>query len=221
MIHEVESDSAFHQELFVQQKRFLDKEPSSTSFMFLHPRAGSEFFPYVLIYALVRLLQPEIVVETGGTPGTSSAFILQAMRQNGCGRLVTLDLPDWSTITNPESEAEKHWYAHMPQHLPPGWMVPGALQDRWEQVLGDARETLGGVMETYPEIDLFIHDSDHSYNHMLWEYRTAWPHIRAGGMLYSDDIALNTAFPEFAREVGQSPLIYDSYHIGVIKKPAP
>jgi len=48
---------------------------------------------------------------------------------------------------------------------------------------------------------LQIHDSLHTYEHMLWEFRQAYPHLPAGGLLFSDDAKWNSAFPEFAFEV--------------------
>jgi predicted O-methyltransferase YrrM len=36
---------------------------------------------------------------------------------------------------------------------------------------------------------------------MLWEYRAAFPYIRPGGLLVSDDALWNAAFPEFSGEV--------------------
>src|SRR6266581_3100545 len=51
-------------------------------------------------------------------------------------------------------------------------------------------------------IDVFIHDSLHTYDHMLWEYRAAYDHIRPGGLLISDDALWNSAFSEFAATVG-------------------
>ena len=50
-------------------------------------------------------------------------------------------------------------------------------------------------------VDLFVHDSDHSYGHMLWEYSTAWPRLSGGGVLYSDDIEWNSAFRDFSQSV--------------------
>jgi predicted O-methyltransferase YrrM len=46
-------------------------------------------------------------------------------------------------------------------------------------------------------IDMFLHDSSHSYRHMLWEFRQFWPHLRDGGLLVSHDVQMNAAFPEF------------------------
>jgi predicted O-methyltransferase YrrM len=46
-------------------------------------------------------------------------------------------------------------------------------------------------------IDMFLHDSSHSYKHMLWEFRLFWPRLRDGGLLVSHDVQMNAAFPEF------------------------
>ena len=44
---------------------------------------------------------------------------------------------------------------------------------------------------------MFLHDSSHSYRHMLWEFRQFWPRLRDGGLLVSHDVQMNAAFPEF------------------------
>jgi len=46
-------------------------------------------------------------------------------------------------------------------------------------------------------IDMFLHDSSHSYKHMLWEFRQFWTRLRDGGLLVSHDVQMNAAFPEF------------------------
>jgi len=51
-----------------------------------------------LLYALVRVFQPEVVVETGVGPGGSSAFILNALERNGFGHLYSIDLPSYDEI---------------------------------------------------------------------------------------------------------------------------
>jgi hypothetical protein len=68
-------------------------------------------------------------------------------------------------------------------------------------MVGDARDLLPKLLVDVASLDVFIHDSLHTYEHMLWEYRSAYPHLREGGLLVSDDAMWNSAFPEFAREV--------------------
>jgi len=73
-------------------------------------------------------------------------------------------------------------------------MVPTDLRNRWHLYLGDAKEMLPRLLQTLGTIDIFIHDSLHSYEHMLFEFRTAWPHLRGGGVILSDDIDANCSF---------------------------
>ena len=47
-------------------------------------------------------------------------------------------------------------------------------------------------------IDLFLHDSDHSYANQSAEYVAAWSILRPGGLLLSDDVDWSCAFLDFA-----------------------
>jgi len=47
----------------------------------------------------------------------------------------------------------------------------------------------------------FIHDSLHTYDHMTWEFETAYPHLLSGGLLFSDDALWNDSFDDFARRM--------------------
>jgi predicted O-methyltransferase YrrM len=140
----------------------------------------------LLQYAVVRAFQPRIVVETGVANGVSSAYILLALQANGRGTLYSIGL-------------------HDPQYLPAGkalgWIVPQELRSTWKLLVGDSRTILPGLLDEIGSTDIFIHDSLHTYEHMLWEYRRAYPHLPSGGLLFSDDAKWNSAFPEFALEV--------------------
>jgi len=46
-------------------------------------------------------------------------------------------------------------------------------------------------------IDIFIHDSLHTPQTMKYEFEKAWPFVRAGGLLISDDVEGNSAFVDF------------------------
>ncbi len=140
----------------------------------------------LLQYMAIRAFQPETVVETGVANGVSSAYILLALQKNERGALYSVSLKD------PQ---------YLPVGKPLGWIVPESLRSRWNLLIGDSRGLLPSLLAKLGTIDVFIHDSLHSYDHMLWEYRTAFPFLRPGGLLFSDDAAWNSAFPEFCREV--------------------
>jgi hypothetical protein len=189
--------------------------PLPTDFMVEPSGGGSMFFHLVSLYAFVRIVRPQTVVETGGTPGKSSAFILRAMERNGVGRLYTIDLPP--------SEAQAGRIAPStasgarPRGLSSNWCVPETLRARQQLILGSAEEHLAPLLRRLGSVDVFIHDSDHSQAHMMWEFRTAYPFIRSGGYLWSDDVLSNSAWRDFCAEAGLARTEFLSQ--GVVRKP--
>lgn len=143
------------------------------------------------IYACIRVLQPEVMIETGVSHGASSCLILNAMRRNGKGKLISIDLPD--NDTNPD-------YNFGGKPTETGWMVPEALRNRWQLHLGYAQDLLPAILAEEKKIDIFFHDSDHSYAHMKYEFEISAPYIRKGGLLLSDDVHKNSAFSEFTEK---------------------
>ena len=140
-------------------------------------------------YAAARSLRPDVIVETGVASGVSSTYLLFALHKNGAGILHSIELGD---------------PRYLPAGKPPGWLVPEWLKSRWKLLIGDARRELPDLLNKLGQVDIFIHDSLHTYEQMLWEYRAAYPYLRGGGLLLSDDAALNAAFYEFAAEAGVS-----------------
>lgn len=136
------------------------------------------------IYSLVRLLKPRVIVETGVADGVTSSYILRALEDNGEGRLYSIDLPS----------------GLLPEGRSPGWIVDEALRKRWDLRVGDAAELLPPLLAELGEIDMFLHDSLHTYAHMTLEYRVAWPRLKPGGLFLSHDVGQNWAFFDFMKE---------------------
>jgi predicted O-methyltransferase YrrM len=138
----------------------------------------------ITMYVGVRAFQPRVMVETGVFYGAMSAMILSAMRQNGGGRLYSIDLP---------IEADQ-----LPEHLR-GALVTEELRTNWQLILGDSRVELPRLLQSLGEIDAFNHDSLHTTQHMMWEYETAWPYIRPGGTLSSHDVVMTPSWQRFCK----------------------
>ncbi len=81
-----------------------------------------------------------------------------------------------------------------------------SCEGRWTLHVGPSRTLLPGLARKLAPIDLFLHDSDHSYVAQYEEYRQAWPHLAGGACLISDDVS-NPAFAEFAAHVGERPYL--------------
>jgi predicted O-methyltransferase YrrM len=153
------------------------------------------------LYALMRELQPETVVETGVCNGFSTAFLLLGLDRNGVGELHSLDLPDVvGEVYDPGTFWEGKRGAAIPPGKDPGWVIPDELRGRWRLVLGRSQEELPPLLERLGTLDFFMHDSEHSYECMRFEFETAWPALRDGGVLIADDWDWNDAFMELAQE---------------------
>lgn len=136
------------------------------------------------MYLICRAIRPRIVVETGVQFGSFDAHILNALAGNEIGTLHSIDLPK---PKNP---------------YPQGHLIPEELRDRWQLHLGDARTVLPDLLSRIGPLDLFLHDSHHTARHMRWEYETALPHMRSGGVVASHDVLCNGAFENFSRRHG-------------------
>lgn len=123
-------------------------------------------------YAIVRAMQPALVVETGTDKGLGSVVLASALMRNGEGRLITLDI-------NPES----------------GYLIEGtyaAWVDRW---IGDSIDALASIDST---VDIFLHDSDHSTDHERRELVAVEPHLGPESIVLSDNSHCTAVLSEWA-----------------------
>jgi predicted O-methyltransferase YrrM len=161
----------------------------------------------IRLYALVRKLRPRVAVETGVCNGFSTAFLLLGLQRNGIGELHSIDLPE---VVGADYESGTFWEgkqgAAIPPGKEPGWMIPAGLRERWRLTVGRSQDELRPLLARIGEIDLFVHDSEHSYECMDFEFRAAWPALRDGGGLVADDWNWNEAFAELARDTGRTPV---------------
>ena len=161
----------------------------------------------IRLYALVRKLAPGVAVETGVCNGFSTAFVLLALARNGKGELHSIDLPE---VVGADYEPGTFWEgkqgAAIPPGKEPGWMIPPQLRERWHLTVGRSQDELPPILDRLGQIDLFVHDSEHSYECMDFEFRATWPVLAAGGALVADDWNWNEAFAELARDAGRTPV---------------
>lgn len=150
---------------------------------------------YELLYFLVRYLGPANVVETGVAAGWSSRAILDAMRANDYGRLVSVDLP-YSRL---ESMVGK---PHISDDQV-GLMVDDHLRDRWSLLVGSDRERLPVALSLAGKVDLLHYDSDKDYDGRAWAMKTAEPVLSPDATIVMDDIRDNSFFMDYVRTRGK------------------
>lgn len=116
-------------------------------------------------YVIVRLLQPTRVVETGIHDGLGSLVLLSALERNAQegkeGSLVSFDIDATA-----------------------GWIV--GRHPRWSRRIESTRTGLATALEEAP-VQMFLHDSLHTYEHERFELECAAGQLPAGGLLVSDN----------------------------------
>lgn len=147
------------------------------------------------LYFAVRILRPDVVVETGVFRGLSSALILAGLADNGKGHLYSIDLPDGSYRT----DSGRVDSSNLPEGLSPGYVIPDSLRGRWSLRVGDAKTELPRLLDELGRIDVFYHDSEHTYEAMSGEFKIAYSHLSSHGVLLADDVSWNSAFLDFTR----------------------
>jgi len=151
-----------------------------------NPRRGiSEAHPYwarrLGWYALVRAVQPDHVVETGTDLGLGSCVIAAALLRNGHGRLTTID-------TDPEA----------------GYLIGKPWENVIDNRSGNSLDILGGVTD----VDMFLHDSLHTYEHESAEIVAIEPNLATGAIVLSDNAHESPACAEFAERTGRHYLFF-------------
>lgn len=134
------------------------------------------------MYIVCRLIEPDVVIESGVRYGSFDAHITAALNKNNNGIMYSIDLPD---------AIEKFDY---------GYLVPDDCKKRWNVQLGDANDILPELLEDEGPVDIFLHDSLHTRDHMKWEYQTAYPRLSNDGVVASHDVLKSNVFENFAND---------------------
>jgi predicted O-methyltransferase YrrM len=141
------------------------------------------------LYAAVRVLRPELVIETGVASGASSWLILNALARNEIGTLHSIDLPN--------RDPARAYNVGAADSI--GRAVPDCLRSRWRLSIGDSRVLLPELLAETGPVGLFFHDSEHSLQAMTQEFEAVLPSLEPGGLIVSDDVQKNAAFSTTVR----------------------
>ena len=140
------------------------------------------------IYKFVRLYKPKQIVETGVANGVSTYFILNAMKKNGVGKLISIDI-----------------------NKNVGGLLAGNEKTDWRLYILNKKSSKKSLVKTLNEIknrnvSIFLHDSNHSYNWQLFEYENALKILKPK-IIMSDDIDNSLAFYYFCKKTHKNPYI--------------
>jgi hypothetical protein len=138
-------------------------------------------------YALVRAIQPEHVVETGTHLGLGSCAIAAALLRNGHGRLTTIDI---------EPEA--------------GYLIGEPWANAVDRRIGSSID----VLEDLRDVDMFLHDSLHTYDYETKELAAVEPNLRVGAIILSDNAHASSALSDWAERTGRHYLFFKEQPAG-------
>ena len=122
-------------------------------------------------YALVRILKPEVVVETGTDKGLGTLLIAQALKENSCGKIYSFDIDPFS-----------------------GVLIDLKDWENIELLKGDSIENL----KKMGKVDMFIHDSDHSKNYEMTEFESIQKSLSDNSIVISDNSQYTPALLEWS-----------------------
>lgn len=233
-IQTILSDYLFHETYmqFIHQKlSILEKQGIQPN------RLGNE--KGEIIYSCIRYLKPSIVVETGVAAGFSSSCALMGLMDNDYGRLIPVDYPNYKSGFKKIARDFKHkgivetlsypglrhilgYFIKQNYHIPKGeksgWAIPGELKKYWRLYNGLSKNILPNLISKTNSVDIFFHDSDHSEENMLFEFRLIWPFISDNNIILSDDVNINNAFKIFCGEIKYKKALIYKGEFGAILK---
>ena len=117
-------------------------------------RPGLDDLEAEISYLLLRRLRPEHVVEIGTSRGSSTSWLLSALRDNDRGRLVSFRR------------------SRRPSAVP-----PELAEDRWTVYTGDVRARLEALPGT---TDYLLLNAAHTRRFGRWYVRTVFPRLPSG-----------------------------------------
>ena len=158
-----------------------------------------------ICYFLVRLLKPNVVLETGVAIGNSSRAILSGLQRNRKGNLYSSDLPYLS-----QNYAKKYI----------GIIVEQKLRYRWNLYIGQDAENLNFIKSKLKKIDFLHYDSDKSYHGRKAAIEMIEKNLSSNYVLVMDDIEDNAFFFDFVRtrKLPYKIFMVDNKYVGLTGK---
>ena len=125
-----------------------------------------------LLADIIRRERPGVMIETGIESGYSTEHFLTAMDVINEGHLFSCD-------PSPSGFYDAYPIVH----------------PRFTFIRKRSWEALEEIFSTTGRVDIFLHDSDHSWECQTFEFEWAWAHVRSGGIIASDDTGWGYLIP--------------------------
>ena len=145
----------------------------------------------ILLYFLTRMIKAKKVLETGVSAGSSSRTILEALKDNGGGKLYSSDL------------------ATALEQSQVGILVGDSLRGNWSLFENGDLENIHKIYEEESNFDIIYYDSDKSYLSKKWFHKEILKNQLPKILVY-DDIDRDSFFPECVKTYGYKFKVFGS-----------
>lgn len=130
--------------------------------------AGTEVEVSEFLYSMVRMLKPNLILETGTHKGISSTFIGQALKDNNKGKIITME------VQQPHIDDAKAL-----------WKDVGVD----DYIISHNQDSLKFNLDPNVQIDILFLDSEPQLR--FDEFVHFWPNIVPGGFIFIHDLHTN------------------------------
>ncbi len=159
--------------------------------------ASKKEFWCLVLFKLVRAIQPRSCLELGTCVGISSSYIAAACKLNGGGKVRTLEGdPSCARIAT-----ETFNYL--------------SLENASVEV-GPFHKTLIAAMDSSMPIDLFFNDGHHDYNAVIENFNKAMPYLSKDALIVVDDIKWSKGMKKAWIEIRRDPRVAVSIDLGAV-----
>ncbi len=146
-------------------------------------------------YSLAKMIRPLLIVEIGCFIGFSTLHFVQALREQGFGKMISIDAFDWDVDAGNGQENR--------QNVALRYRKKAQVEDILTYVKGYSTEVYSQLESIIKnKIDLLYIDGDHSPRGVFHDFNTYYDDVRVGGYILLHDI-----YPAMCGEQGPRVLI--------------
>jgi predicted O-methyltransferase YrrM len=166
----LDSDNVYRSEVIKEVARLPCSHPASVNIDVAN-----------LYYSLTKMVRPLLVVEIGCFIGFSTLHFAQALREQGFGKIISIDAFDWDVDAGNGEQNRQEVAEH--------YRKKSQLEDIITYVKGYSGQVYADLTKDIEQqIDLLYIDGDHSVKGAFEDFNTYYDDVRVGGYLILHDI---------------------------------
>jgi predicted O-methyltransferase YrrM len=144
----------------------------------------ASIYPFwaLLLYKLIRKLEPLSCVELGSCVGISASYISTALKINGNGHLYTLEGSPEIAKTAEET-------------------LDSLDLKNAAVIVGPFQKTLKSILESSKPVDFFFNDGHHDHDAVLRYFNESLPYLSDGAVIIFDDISWSSGMRKAWTEI--------------------